>query len=498
MPVSIDSLVSRHEVIIVGAGLSGIAAAVKLLDAGITDFLIIEKAERVGGVWRENTYPNCCCDIPSALYSYSFSPSADWSNMYAKQPEIQRYIEQVAYKYNLNAYIRFTTNMDSAKWSEHEQQWHIHTSTGLYHAKLVIFAGGPLTEPSIPKVDGLKEFKGVSFHSANWNHEVDLSNKRVAVVGTGASSIQFIPAIQPSVKQLYVFQRTAPWVVPKPDASFGGLSKGIMRHIPMTQKLLRQGTALSMHMLGVGVRHPNVLSMVGAGIKKTLNLQIKNPNLRKKITPDFILGCKRILFSSDYYPALARDNVEVIASGVSRIEGNRIVATNGEGCEVDVLIWGTGFDVSHPPLAKKIYRRDGVLLSEHWQKNSPTAYVGCVVNGVPNAFHILGPNSLAYDSFIEIAEIQLDYVVQAIRYMQKNAVRVLEVTADAQQAYNHKIQTALKSTVFSAGGCVSYYLDDHGKNFAIYPWSLSAMRQHVSRFDSESYHVTLEEKVTKH
>ncbi len=486
---SSSSVAGAYHVIIIGAGLSGIAAAVKLVKAGITDFIIIEKSDRVGGVWRENTYPGCCCDIPSSLYSYSFAPNPDWSNVYARQPEIQAYVEQVTHQFQLDRYIRFNTAMNEATWSEHEHEWSIDTSAGIYHGKVVIFAGGPLTEPSIPQVAGLDTFTGTMFHSARWDHNTDLRNKRVAVIGTGASAIQFIPEIQPLVEKMHVFQRTAPWVVPKLDAAFGSTTQQIMRNVPIIQQALRKSSTLMMDTMGMGVRHPKVMSAMTPLLKQILRLQIKDTALRQNVTPNFVLGCKRILFSSNYYPALARENVELIPYGITHIEGNRIFASNGHSCEVDVIIWGTGFDVSHPPIAKRIRTREGKILGDLWKASSPEAHLGCAIHGVPNAFQILGPNSLAYDSFIGIAEIQLDYVVEAIKFMQHAKVDVIEVKADAQSAYNTQVQTALQKTVFNAGGCVSYYLDEHGKNFATYPWSLGEMQRALATFDHQNYRV---------
>jgi cation diffusion facilitator CzcD-associated flavoprotein CzcO len=344
-----------YDTFIVGAGISGIAAAIRLQKVGYNNFKIIEKASRVGGTWRENTYPGCGCDVPSALYSYSFAPSAKWSHLFARQPEILNYLEEVSENFNIKPLIQFNTSLDDARWDESRHLWVLETNQGQYLAKTLICATGPITEPQTPKLDGLESFTGEMFHSAKWNHDYDLTGKRIAVIGTGASAIQFVPQIQPKAKELYVFQRTAPWVLPKPDMNLNDWGKSIIAKYPAIQQTWRNSVAQSLNAINFGLRNPIALKPLNVIGKQLLKLQVKDPVLRKNVTPGFTVGCKRILFANNYYPALQAPNTHLIPHGLVKVEGNTVVAANGERHEVDVIIWGTGFEVSHPPIGKKIH-----------------------------------------------------------------------------------------------------------------------------------------------
>lgn len=399
--------VHLYDTIVVGAGISGIAAAVQMNKANYHNYLVIEKADRVGGTWRDNTYPGCGCDVPSALYSFSFAPSHKWSHLFAKQPEILSYLEEVAEEFDLLSKIEFNNELKSAKWDAEQSIWNLETAKGVYQAKTVIFTTGPITEPSMPKLKGIETFKGEMFHSARWNHDYDLKGKRVAVIGTGASAIQFIPQVQPLVKELFVFQRTAPWVLPKADMDLNDTAKGIIQRFPVIQSTWRNSIAQILNGINFGLRNPKVLKPINVLSRQLLKLQIDDKQLRKDVTPNFDIGCKRLLFANNYYPALQQDNVSLIPHGLVEIDGNVVVSANGERHEVDVIIWGTGFEVSHPPIGKRVYDTDGKLLAERWKDSSPEAYLGTSIDKVPNAFLVLGPNILVYDSFIGIAETQI-------------------------------------------------------------------------------------------
>lgn len=477
------------DTVIVGAGISGIAAAITLQKAGYTHFKVIEKADRVGGTWRDNTYPGCGCDVPSSLYSYSFAPSSRWSHLFARQPEILRYLEEVSETFKVGPLIEFGNALEEARWDEARHLWVLTTQRGEVLAKTVIFATGPITEPQIPDLPGLAGFTGEMFHSARWNHAYDLTGKRVAVIGTGASAIQFVPQIQPRVKSLYVFQRTAPWVLPKPDMALGERSKRVIEALPAVQQAWRKAVAGSLNLINFGLRNPTVLKPVSAAARQLLRVQVQDPALRKAVTPDFTLGCKRILFANNYYPALQAPNTRLIPHGLVAVEGNTVVAANGERHEVDVIIWGTGFDVSHPPIGKKVLNARGERLADLWKNSSPEAYLGAALEDVPNAFLVLGPNVLVYDSFIGLAESQLGYIVDGLTQMKTRGIRKLSIKPQVLKAHNEKVQQHLQTTVFNSGGCRSYYLDQNGRNFAAWPWSLAELKRRLSHFDLADYEV---------
>ena len=483
-----NSDVHIYDTIVVGAGISGIAAAYKMNQAGYHDYVVLEKADRVGGTWRDNNYPGCGCDVPSALYSFSFSPSHKWSHLFAKQPEILSYLEDVAAKFDLNKKIEFNNELVSAKWDQENSLWKLETSKGLYQAKTVMFTTGPITEPSLPKLKGIETFKGEIFHSARWNHDYDLIGKRVAVIGTGASAIQFIPQVQPLAKELIVFQRTAPWVLPKADMDLNDTAKSVIKRFPVIQKTWRNSIAQILNGINFGLRNPKTLKPVNALSRQLLKSQIKDEQLRKDVTPNFDIGCKRLLFANNYYPALQQDNVKLIPHGLVEIDGNTVVSANGERHEVDVIILGTGFEVSHPPIGKRVYDVDGKLLADRWKDSSPEAYLGTSIEGLPNAFLVLGPNILVYDSFIGIAEAQIGYIVDGLVKMKSQKIKQLVIKKEVIAKHNHLVQKHLKTTVFNAGGCKSYYLDANGRNFAAWPWSLKELRSRLKKMDLDHYY----------
>jgi cation diffusion facilitator CzcD-associated flavoprotein CzcO len=476
-----------YDTFIVGAGISGIAAAIRLQKVGYTNFKIIEKADRVGGAWRENTYPGCGCDVPSSLYSYSFAPSAKWSHLFARQPEILSYLEEVSADFNVKSLIDFNTGLDNAHWDESRHLWVLDTNQGQFLAKTLICATGPLTEPQTPRIAGLESFTGEMFHSAKWNHDYDLTGKRIAVIGTGASAIQFIPQIQPKAKALYVFQRTAPWVVPKPDMDLGDFSKSLIAKYPAIQQTWRACVAQSLNLINFGLRNPAALKPFNALAKQLLKLQIEDPVLRRQVTPNFTIGCKRLLFANNYYPALQAPNTTLIPHGLVKVEGNTVIAANGERHEVDVIIWGTGFEVSHPPIGKKVHNANGQLLSDLWKDSSPEAYLGTSLENVPNAFLMLGPNVLVYDSFIGLAEAQLDYIVNGLQQIKARGISKLTIKPAVLRQHNDQVQQHLQTTVFNSGGCKSYYLDANGRNFAAWPWSLKTLKQRLQTLKLQDY-----------
>lgn len=483
-----------YDSFIVGAGISGLAAAIKLKKEGYHNFKIIERASRVGGTWRENTYPGCGCDVPSSLYSYSFALSSKWSHLFALQPEILSYLEDVSDQFGITQLIEFDNALEHAQWDEARHLWVLDTNHGQYLAHTVVFATGPITEPQTPSLPGLDGFKGEMFHSGKWNHDYDLTGKRVAVIGTGASAIQFVPQIQPKVKELLVFQRTAPWVLPKPDMLLSDASKRVIEKLPVIQHGWRKTVARSLNVINFGLRNPGVLQPISHAAKQLLKLQIRDKTLRDAVTPNFTLGCKRILFANNYYPALQADNTSLIPHGLVEVDGNTVIAANGERHEVDVIIWGTGFEVSHPPIGKRVINANGDRLSDLWKDSSPEAYLGAALANTPNAFLVLGPNVLVYDSFIGLAEAQLGYIIDGLKKIKHHGISKLSIRADVLQKHNDKVQKHLKTTVFNSGGCKSYYLDKNGRNFAAWPWSLATLKRHLSYFKLSDYDVLYKTK----
>lgn len=483
-------VVTAHEVIIIGCGHSGVVNAVKLRDRGINDFIILERSSRVGGCWRDNTYPGCACDVPSAFYSYSFRTNPEWSHTFAGQEEILAYIEDTVDQIGLCDRLHLNTEMEEAQWLEEEGVWKLTTNRGEYRSRFVIFATGPLTKANIPDIEGISTFPGEIFHSAEWNHEYDLTNKRVAVIGTGASSAQFIPEIQKQVKQLTIFQRTAPWILPRPfDRNITELEKFINRRTPLLQSLSRRRIEALLVLVNYALTHPWAMEMVEPYVRRIIKKQVPDKTLRRKISADFTIGCKRIIFSNEYYPALRQPNLSLIDSGLASIDGNKVIASNGESAEVGAIIFGTGFELTPPPIAHTIRDKDGRFLSERWKTEGPQAYLGTTTYDLPNAFIMVGPNILVYSSFIEIAEWQSNYIADAIMQLKQRNISYFNMLESTCKEYNNRIQGLLGNSVFNSGGCKSYYLGEDGKNIASWPWTIPKLREKLGHFDLINYQI---------
>lgn len=363
---------AQHEhvrVAVIGSGFGGLGAAVRLRREGITDFLVLERAGSVGGTWRDNSYPGCACDVPSHLYSFSFAPNPDWPRTFSGQQHIRAYLEHVADTFGLRPHIRLDHEVTVMRWDNDELHWVIETANGAtITADAVVSATGPLSDPKLPDIPGLADFPGKVFHSAQWDHDYDLSGKRVAVVGTGASAIQIVPEIQPKAGRLTLFQRTPPWVMPRMDRAISGAEKWLHRALPFTATA-RRGLLWGIRELQVGAftKHPNQLGLVESIAKSNMARAIKDPALRAKLTPSYRIGCKRILLSNAYYPALAQPNVDVVASGLSEVRGSTLVGSDGSETEADVIILGTGFHVTDMPIASRVVGADGITLAESWK-----------------------------------------------------------------------------------------------------------------------------------
>ncbi|QCQ92052.1 flavin-containing monooxygenase [Rhodococcus sp. SGAir0479] len=477
----------HHEVIVVGAGISGIGAVIRLQRLGITDVLVLEKGDALGGTWRDNTYPGCACDVPSALYSYSFAPNGHWSRLFAGQREIRDYIERTAAAHAVHDRVLFGTELLRARWDEAEHRWALETSAGALTADCLITAAGPWNQPLIPDIPGLDGFTGEVFHSSRWNHDYDLTGKRVAVVGTGASAVQFVPEIAPHVRQLHLYQRTAQWVLPKPDTTLPAPVRSVLGSVPGALKALRRIEYGIMEALGVGFRNPWILRVVQQIGRIQLRAQVRDPQLREALTPDYTLGCKRLLMSNTYYPALTRPEVEVHAHAVRAVRGNVVIGADGQEREVDAIIFGTGFHILDMPIASRVFDGHGRSLGDHW-KGSPQAYLGTTIAGFPNAFVLLGPAlGTGHTSAFMILEAQLDYLAAAISAARAAGWTRVETRPEVQAAFNAEVQQALATTVYNAGGCRSYFLDVNGRNSFNWPWSTGRMRERLRNFDDAAY-----------
>ena len=479
----------KFDVAIVGSGFSGLGMAIRLKQEGNEDFVVIERDTDVGGTWHANTYPGCACDVPSHLYSFSFARNPNWTQTYSRQPEIRDYLQRCADEFGIRPHIRLETTLEEAAWDDDEQRWHVTTDRGSFSARVLVSAMGPLTEPKIPDVPGLEDFEGEVMHSARWDHDYDFGGKRVASVGTGASAIQYVPAIQPEVERLHVFQRTAPWIVPHTNRPTTRLERRLYGALPAAQELVRRGIYWGRESLVVGfVKRPRLMRLLERVAKRHIAQAIDDPELRRKVTPDYTIGCKRILPSNRWYPALAQDNVELVTGGLKEIRANSVVGPDGVEREVDAIVFGTGFQVTEMPAAKLVRGRGGRRLSEAWG-GSPRAYRGTTAAGFPNLFLLLGPNTgLGHGSMVFMIESQIAYVLDALRTMRKRDAAAVEVRADAVERYNANIDERMEGTVWSTG-CVSWYQDEEGRNGALWPDWTWRFRRELAEFDDAAYEI---------
>ena len=485
---------TEHEhvrVAVIGSGFGGLGAAVRLRREGVTDFVVLERADSVGGTWRDNSYPGCACDVPSHLYSFSFAPNPDWPRTFSGQEHIRGYLEHVTDVFRLRPHIRFNSEVKMMTWDAERLRWDIETSSGSYSADLVVSATGPLSDPKIPDIPGLDSFPGKVFHSARWDHDYELRGKRVAMVGTGASAIQIVPSIQPEVERLTLFQRTPPWVMPRVDRAISGAERALHRALPFTTQA-RRGLLWGLRELQVQAftKRPDELGMIERLAKRNMARSIKDPALRARLTPDYRIGCKRILLSSAYYPALAQPNVGVVASGLSEVRGSAVVAADGSTAEVDAIVFGTGFHVTDMPIADRVVGVGGRTLAEAWQ-GGMQALRGASAAGFPNWMTIIGPNTgLGNSSMILMIESQLNYMADYVRQLDVLGGRVaLDARPAAVDVWNRRVQERMKRTVWNTGGCTSWYLDANGRNTTVWPGTTTEFRTATRRVDLAEYEV---------
>ncbi|HTJ46517.1 MAG TPA: NAD(P)/FAD-dependent oxidoreductase [Kofleriaceae bacterium] len=450
-------------VVIVGAGFSGLAAGILLKKAGVDSFTIVEKLPGVGGTWRANTYPGAACDVQSHLYSFSFEPNPRWSRSYGPQQEILAYLERCAEKYGLTPHCRFDTAVTGADFDEARGLWTVHTTGGDLPARALVLGNGALHLPAYPEIEGLREFKGPVFHSAQWDHSFDPAHKKIGVIGTGASAIQFVPQIAPASKTTHVFQRTPPWIMPKPDRPMKRAERWAMEHIPGAHWARRTGLYWRLESRAYPLIHdaPRISAFAENIAKKFIAEQIADPALRAKVTPDYRLGCKRVLLSNDWYPTLARANVELVTDGIERIEASGIRTKDGALREVDAIILGTGFRVADYLSPVRIVGRGGRELNDVWRDQLAT-YLGITVAGFPNLFLLMGPGTgLGHNSMIFMIEAQARYAAQSIAALARSGVAYMDVRPEAQAAFTDELERKNSQTVW-ASGCSSWYRTPNG------------------------------------
>ncbi len=466
-----DQHLSRApRIAIVGAGFSGLAMGIRLERAGIDSFTIYEKADEIGGTWRENTYPGCACDVPSHLYSFSFAQNPDWTRAYSPQPEIEAYLIRCREDFGLRPHIRYGCEIAEMRFDPKALTWQLTTSTGeTIEADVVVNATGPLSRVSIPQIPGLDDFEGTVFHSAQWRHDHDLSGERVAVIGTGASAIQIVPEIAPRVEQLHVFQRTAPWLVPRRDRAFRPFERFLFRHVPGIQRLYRWGIYLLQELGALAFLRVGFMSrLADKGARRFIRAQVADPELRARVTPDYAIGCKRILISNDWYPALQRNNVELVTDGIAEVRAHSIATRDGREIEVDTIILATGFAATEFLAPMKVFGSTGAELSDSWRSGAAT-HLGIAVSGFPNFFLLVGPNTgLGHNSIIFMIEAQVRYVLQAIGHLARARVDALDLREEVQTESYGEVQRRMRETVWQSG-CKSWYQSADGHNDTLWP-----------------------------
>lgn len=481
---------SHSPIVIIGAGFGGLGLGIRLRQAGINDFVILERSNDLGGTWSRNTYPGAACDVPSALYSYSFAPNPDWSHKYGTQPEILDYLRTTATRHGVTEHISLDTDVTQATFDEATATWHLSTNQGDLTTDLLVGAVGAFAEASTPDFPGAATFNGTAFHTLHWDHSIDLTGQRVAVIGTGATAIQVVPEVQKMAAALTVFQRTPAWIVPRMDRRITGIEKLAFRAAPLAQRVTRSGWYAAIESFGlpgfVSTRFRHPFEALG---RLQLQRQVRDPDLRGRLRPDYMIGCKRAVFSDAYYPALCQDNVTLITESIHEITPHGIRTSDGAEHPFDVIIYATGFTTT-PRLADSVKGANGRSIGDRYRER-PQSYLGVANAGFPNMFTILGPFGAAGNqSAVFMIEGQIDYIVDAVTTMRRDHIARVEVRRRVQDAFVDEVHERSAKGTWLGGGCTSYYTNDQGLNSGLYPnWSFE-YRRRTRRWDSENYEVT--------
>jgi cation diffusion facilitator CzcD-associated flavoprotein CzcO len=483
---------THHDILIIGAGFGGLGMAIRLKQSGRSDFLVVEKDGGIGGTWWANRYPGAACDIPSHLYSFSFAPNPQWSRHYPQQAEIAAYLQGCAERFGVMPQLRLSTAVTSARFDESTMRWHV-TLQGpdgaqTITARVLVAATGGLSRPSVPNLPGLADFAGPAFHTARWPQDADLRGARVGVIGTGASAIQIVPAIVDRVAQLTLFQRTAPWVMPKSNPPIPAWRQRLYARWPITQRVARGLIYLQHEARALNfTRFPGVLRTLGRLVIWHMKRQVRDAALREQLTPRYVLGCKRVLLANDYYPALQKRNARLVTSSIERIVADGVVTQDGQYHTLDTLVLATGFDVADAKAPFPITGRSGADFNDAWA-HGPIAYLGCTVPQFPNLFLIVGPNTgLGHNSMVYMIESQIAYVMDALVHMQQRGTAAVDVKPQAMASYNHELQTRMQRTVWATGGCQSWYRSASGRVTTLWPGFTFEFRRRTRRFDAAAY-----------
>ena len=488
----------HYQIVIVGTGFAGLGMAIRLKQQGIHDFRLIERANEVGGTWRDNTYPGVACDVPSHLYSFSFIQNPNWSRVFPQGNEIQQYLINACDSHHIREHIDFETTLERATWHGPSKQWHIQTSQGMYSADFLITATGHLADERLPEIKGIENFNGHIMHSARWQHDLDLKDQRVAVIGSGASAIQLVPKVAQQAKHLTVFQRSAPYILPRPDRPYSSLEQQLFAKDPSSMQQLRHEIFWSNEYNFAQRRNvKNEIQRVKKNCLNFLAKQIPDPTLRAKLTPQYEPGCKRLLLSNDYYPTFLQPNVHLEDAALKEIGPNQVVSEQGNTYDVDVIIFATGFEAARPPYANKVVGKHGLSLAEQWQTGMQ-GYQSTTVHNFPNLFILNGPNTATgHNSALYFLEVQFDLVLDALQYFKQENIQVFEADAQAEEEYMAHIQQLSQGSVWLSQGCKSWYLDPISRKLTlIWPDYAHSFRDQNQYFKRDGYHYQYVEQQT--